>query len=419
MKESIIEIDNKKIHLVETDKFKSNYVRVSLGINYSKKDYTYLLMLKTVLLYSTKNYPSNRELSIALEELYDARLTGGISIFKNYQILNISLHSLNDKYSESGNTESLFSLLHEVLFNPCIKDNSFDEESFNIAREIIINDINAYEEDKEELARIRMMEQFNYESPLANRDCGYYEELMNITPSSLYDFYKHVINDSMIDAYVVGDISSKEIKEYIDKCITVKGKEIDYQTEYKENLSPYDEIIEEDDITQSKLVIGAYLDEDDKFLKDYAFRLYGIMLGGIPTSKFFMNIREKHSACYYASARAMRANNILLIKSGIDYKNYDLVVSLMKKEMEDMKNGNFTEEDINNGKIFIKTTIESIYDNPISIINSMCNNNYYGVKSNEELVENIDKVTKEDIVRVANKININTIYLLKEVTHGN
>lgn len=115
----------------------------------------------------------------------------------------------------------------------------------------------------------------------------------------------------------------------------------------------------------------------------------------------------------------MRANNLIVVRSGIDYKNYDLVINLIKQEMDNMKKGDFSEEDINVSKGFVKAGIESKNDDPTSIINSLITYNYYGIKNDEELISNIDKVSKEDIVRVANEVNINTIYLLKEVTHEN
>lgn len=419
MKEDIIKIDNKVLHLVKTTKFKSNNIVINLSTKYSKKDYTFLLFLKTILLYSTNKYPSYRSLAIECENLYNASLTSNITIYKDFMTLSVRVNSLNDNYSEKGNTEGLFNLLHEVLFNPLVKDSSFDIESLNVVKELLINNINRYQEDKEEFARVRMLEEYNYNSPLANRDSGYYEELINITPSNLYDYYKEFINNSMIDIYVVGDLSNNEVSELVNKYINIKGQVVDFNTNYMEVPNDYNEVIEEDDITQSKLVLGINLSSDDPFDKYYSLYLYTIILGGSTESKFFKNIREKHSACYYASARAMRANNLIVVRSGIDYKNYDLVIDLIKQEMDKMKKGDFSQEDIKVSKGFVKAGIESKNDDPTSIINSLITYNYYGIKNDEELISNIDKVSKEDIVRVANEVNINTIYLLKEVTHEN
>lgn len=417
MKEERFNIDNKVIHLVNTDKFKSNIISINFSSKYSKKDYTYLLFLKTILLYSTKKYPSYRDISIALEELYNAKLIGRFSIYKDFMTLCFRIKSLNDKYSDSSNTEGLFDLLHEIIFNPIVENNAFNKETFNIVKELLINSINRFNEDKENYAKIRMIEEYNYDSPLANRDCGDYDVLMSITPESLYEYYKKVIENSMIDIFVVGNINSKDIEKLVKEYMPIKGQKVSFDTDYIESPNSYNEAIEEDDINQSKLVIGVKLDEDDYFHQFYSFQLYSLILGGTPDSKFFKNIREKHSACYYAWANAMRANNLMIIRSGIDYKNYNKVVDLIKKEMEDMKSGNFTNDDIEVVKSYIKSDILQKYDNEDLIVNSLITYNYYGVKSDEEFINNIDKVTKEDILRVASRVSINTIYLLKEVTN--
>ena len=417
MNEERFNIDNKVVHLVTTDKFKSNSIVINMSTKYSKKDYTYLLFLKTLLLYSTNKYPSYRDMAIACEELYNASLQGTFRVYKDYLTLSMSISSLNDKYSEKGNTEGLFSLLHEVLFNPLVKDESFDIESFNIVKELMINWINRFPEDKENYARVRMLEEYNYDDPLANRDSGYYEELETITPSNLYEYYKDFINKAMIDIYSVGDIDNKEINSLIKKYIPIKGIPVSFTDKYINEPSPYNEVIEEDDITQSKLVVGLSLNEEDIFHMNYSAYLYSVILGGTPDSKFFKNIREKNSACYYANARLMRSHNVIVLRSGIDYKNYDLVINLMKKEMDDMKNGKFTNDDINVARSFILSSIESKNDDPKAIINSLITYNYYDIKSDKEYIDNLNKVTKEDIIKVANEVNINTIYLLKEVTH--
>ena len=419
MKEDTFNIDNKVIHLVKTNKFKSNTIFINLSTKYSKKDYTYLLFLQKILLYSTKEYPSYRDLAIECEELYNASINAGFNVFKDFNTLSFRISSLNDKYSEEGNTEGLFSLLHEIIFNPLVENNSFNKDTFNVVRDLLINNINRFNEDKENYARVRMLEEYNYNSPLANRDCGDYDVLMEITPSNLYEYYKKLLDNSMIDIFVVGDIDSKEVTRLVKKHIPIKGQVVSFKTNYKEEPSDYNEIIEEDDINQSKLVLGVSLNEEDDFHKSYSFNLYSIILGGTPDSKFFRNIREKHSACYYASARAMRANNLMVIRSGIDFKNYKKVIDLMKKEMDDMKSGLFTEDDINVAKSYIKSSIESKDDDPNQIILGLITYNYYGISSDEEYISNIEKVTKEDIIKVANEVSINTIYLLKEVTNEN
>ena len=80
-----------------------------------------------------------------------------------------------------------------------------------------------------------------------------------------------------------------------------------------------------------------------------------------------------------------------------------------------MENGEFEEQEIANAKLIISSSIEAIPESQDSEIT------YYFAQelsdefiSIEDYVKNINSVTKEQIVDIANKIQINTIYFLKD-----
>ena len=167
-------------------------------------------------------------------------------------------------------------------------------------------------------------------------------------------------------------------------------------------------------VTQGKLVIGLDIDEYSPKEKFVAI-VYNSILGGTANSKMFQNVREKESLAYTASSNYLKQKNTIFIRCGIEIKNYDKALTIIKKQLEDMKTGNFSNEDVQNAKSSIISTIKFIPDEQDTEITY-----YFGQEFNdkfinfEEYINEVNEVTKEDIMDLANKININTIYFLKD-----
>ena len=80
---------------------------------------------------------------------------------------------------------------------------------------------------------------------------------------------------------------------------------------------------------------------------DYtAMVLANCILGGSPFSKLFMNVREKQSLCYYCAARHDTPKNVMFVQSGVETKDLDRTEEAILKELNDMKKGNITDDEI-------------------------------------------------------------------------
>ena len=167
------------------------------------------------------------------------------------------------------------------------------------------------------------------------------------------------------------------------------------------------------DISQGKLVIGLDIEEDTKESK-YIATVYNAILGGTPTSKLFQNVREKASLAYTASSSYLKHKNNIFIRCGIEIENYEKAVEIIKQQLEEIKNGNFTDDEINSAKTNIIATIKSIPDEQDTEITYYFGQELSEIKMNfEEYENNVNLVTKQNIIDFANKIKINTIYFLR------
>lgn len=142
--------------------------------------------------------------------------------------------------------------------------------------------------------------------------------------------------------------------------------------------------------------------------------IYNSILGGSANSKLFQNVREKASLAYTASSSYYRLKNNIFINCGIEIENYEKALEIIKKQIEDMKNGDFTDEEIENAKKGIIAAIKTIDDEQDTEITYFFGQELSNVKNSlEEYIKKIQSVNRESILNIANKVSINTIYFLK------
>ena len=185
------------------------------------------------------------------------------------------------------------------------------------------------------------------------------------------------------------------------------------ETEKKEKIEDAITLSESMNINQGKLVMGIDIDYNKPDSK-YAMCLYNVILGESATSKLFQNVREKASLAYTARSNYVRQKNNIFIRCGIEIENYDEAVKIIKEQLEEMKNGEFTEEDIENSKKYMISGIKTVADEQDSEMTYYFGQELSGKLTNfEEYIDKINAVTKEQIQEIANSISINTIYFLR------
>ncbi|MFR6298280.1 MAG: insulinase family protein [Acutalibacteraceae bacterium] len=150
-------------------------------------------------------------------------------------------------------------------------------------------------------------------------------------------------------------------------------------------------------------------DENDDF---YSRRIMTDVFGGGPYSRLFMNVREKLSLCYYCSARLIRGKGIIVIQSGIEKENRQKVLDEINRQLDIMKNGEFSDEDFEASKKAICDAYRSFNDTPDAL------DIYYGTQltgdivTPDEAIENFLAVTRDDVKKTACALSLDTVYML-------
>lgn len=414
MKYEKINIENYNIHAIKTNKFKTISIKINFKRKIKKEEITIRNLLINALFTSTKKYPTKRLLEIETEELYGLVYHGSNIQSGIYNIMSIDISYLNERYTERDINKKCIDYLAEIIYNPNISNNEFSDLNFNIAYNDLYDSIISLKENTNLYSQIRMLENME-DSCVSYRGCGYLEDLEIITKESLYKYYLSVLENDIVDIFVLGDFDDSLI-DYIKEKFTFKNriKCLDnHFYKFSNVISRENEVIEKNDTTQSKLVIGLKLDNLTDFELRYVLNIYNYILGGSADSKLFKNIREKESLCYSISSYMFPLTSMLIIKAGINAKDYQKTLKLIKKELNDMQNGKFKELDIKNGKITYINGLEEIKDSPSGIISLYAGMAYLNSDNLENRIKNIKSVTKEDVINLTKKIKLDTIYLLE------
>jgi predicted Zn-dependent peptidase len=415
--------ENIKVHLIQTSKFKTNLIAAFFSLPIDKENVTKNALIPAVLKRGSKSLKTQEEINIELENMYGANLDAGIDKIGDNQIIKFYIETVNDNFlpKKENLLKKSINLLLDIIFNPFVEDDKFKEQYVETEKQTIRRLIEGKIDNKDSYAFNRCIEEMYKDKAFGIYKYGYIEDLEKINAKELYEHYKNLINSSKIDIFISGDFESNYILNIFNQNKNLQGLEgredchiiNNEETEKKEKIEDAITLSESMNINQGKLVMGIDIDYNKPDSK-YAMCLYNVILGESATSKLFQNVREKASLAYTARSNYVRQKNNIFIRCGIEIENYDEAVKIIKEQLEEMKNGEFTEEDIENSKKYMISGIKTVADEQDSEMTYYFGQELSGKLTNfEEYIDKINAVTKEQIQEIANSISINTIYFLR------
>ena len=405
-----------RLHKIKTNKYKTNLMSVFLTSKLSRDDITKKALILTVLRRGTNNLKTQEEISKKLEELYGASFDCGIDKLGDKHVLKFYVESLNEQYlyqKEDILSQSL-NILFDIVFNPLLENGVFKQEYIDEEKQNLRIIIEGQKDNKAAYATQRCIEEMYKEKPYGLYKYGYVEDLEKIDSKNLYETYLNLIKTCKIDIFVSGDFDEKTLEEKVksnQQISKLEPRKVEYLNEESESSNTQEENVvrENMQISQGKLNIGLDVLSDNKS----AVSVYNAILGGGANSKLFQNVREKASLAYSAGSIYIKPKSKIIIKTGIEHKNYEKALQIIKEQIDDMKNGKFSDEDIQHAKELIIASFKAMQDEQDSEISF-----YFGreiqkeSKDIDKQIKEVSEVTKQNIVDVANKIKINTIFFL-------
>lgn len=403
------------LHIIKTNLYKTITVKIFFREEALKENITKRNFLSRIMMLGSNDYKTKVELTKAEQDLYAVNISGTNRRIGNYLDTGLSLKVLHDKYTEPGNFEKSLDLLDSLIFNPKVSNNAFDEADFNTVYEEYKADLNSLVENKMTYALIKGLEATDSNSVISYRGIGYLEDLEKITKENLYDYYKNVISHNFVDIFVLGDVDIESITNIIRdkfKINTFKKKPINALVEPLKT-SRIKTVKEKIKAEQDNLIITLSLNNLTEYERNYPLSLYNAILGGGTESLLFSEVREKNSLAYYISSTPNKLDNLIIIRGGITKDKSMEAVSIIKKILKDLENGKIDDDKLTKAKEYYTSAIDDIIESPFQIIESYYMIELLGVDDIETKRKKMLKVTKEEVIALAKKIKINTIYILE------
>lgn len=399
--------ENVNLIYIENDKFKTNLITIYFKRPLKRDEVTKNSLLPYVLKSSTQKYKTPSELDKKMQELYSSIISGAVEKMGEKQIIGFRLSFVADKYLPEKITHKVLEILKEVIFFPNIVDNGFEKKYLDIEKKVLEEDIKSLINNKAKYS-VHQAKQIMFESePFAIKSDGYIEDLPNIDEKNLYAHYKDVIATSPIDIVIAGQFDKDEIRENIKDMFDIKINPVHIEKEKIHLKKPLKQIQENMDITQGKLVLGYSFEISPDDEDYYDFVMYSEVLGGGAYSKLFMNVREKHSLCYSIGSTIQKCKGTLLILSGIEHKDKEKAIKLIDEQVNDIKEGKISDEELENAKKhhlhILETLNDSLYALSYFYYMQSLSSKPQDIEDIKKAIQNVDKASLQKVAQKAHK----------------
>ncbi len=404
------------LNVFNTPKFKNNYLAVSFVEPLCRENASKNALLPLILTRGTKSYPTMEKMSTALDNLYASTINTRCFRKGEVQFFGFNCGILSNSYAtdDCDIFGCTLDILREVIFEPYTENGVFSEKYLETEKQNLSDRIAAQINNKTSYAITRATEEMCQNERFGVGALGSIEDINKVNVKSLYEHFERVLNEAQIEIFFVGEYTS-DIENKIKSTLKFTPRTpIELKTEVIRTAKDLKDINEKQNVAQAKLSLGF---RSGKVLSDgdyYKFVLFNEIFGGSPTSKLFMNVREKLSLCYYCKSIPEPQKGIMIVTAGIEEKNKQTAQDEILKQLDDIRNKNVTEEELEAAVSSILNAYREIEDNPEGLESWYSGRMLAGIDTSPaQTAEQIKTVTVDDIAEMAKGMTLDTVYFMK------
>ncbi|MFJ7730373.1 EF-P 5-aminopentanol modification-associated protein YfmF [Lysinibacillus sp. NPDC097231] len=403
------------LHIRQTTQFKTvnfsfKWRRALTAQNASERT-----VLTNVLQHSNAKYTTTAAFRSFLDDLYGSVLYFDTSKRGNEHTVLMNVEAVNDHFlANTSVLNEVLDLLHTAIFEPNLENGVFKESIVEREKKTVIQRIESIFDDKSRFAQQRLQQILRPNEAASISANGTIEDIQNITPASLFEAYQSMLANDEIDIYVAGDINEDEIVAKLKKALPFTDRTPeDIPAVLPQQHPQNDYVREQQDMKQGKLHIGFSTPVrfgDPDFAK---MQIFNGVFGGYPHAKLFMNVREKESLAYYASSSYASHYGLVFVVSGIEPKNEEKALSLIKEQLAVMQAGDMTDLELEQTKAMLTNQLKESLDSARGQIEIFDQYKDLPEEFSVETWANKWKaVTKEDVVEMAKQVQLEAVYFL-------
>lgn len=405
------------IIVVKTDKFKTASINLFIHNQLDRSTVTQNALIPMVLKRGSREFPTMQEISRKLENLYGSFFDCGVVKKGERQIQHFFIDGVNEKFLPGGEKllDSCVRLLDSIVSNPLTEGEGFRKEYVRQEKDNLSKLIQSRKNDKVQYAVERCYELMCAGERYGIHEWGRVEDLESITPEILMKRYSENISKSKIDIMVLGDVNEKWILGLEDIVgVTTDTSNSIEKEETKKEVGAIRTFVDEMDVNQGKLSMGFRTNTGLADPDYYSLLVYNSILGGGVHSKLFQNVREKNSLAYYVFSRLDKFKGTMMIGSGVEPTNFEKAKTIILEQINDIKSGKVTSEEYETSIKSLENSLKNLTDEPVQLVDFCLGQSIIGSDDSiEEIMKKIKNVKMDDVLKISEKINLDTIHYIK------
>lgn len=407
---------------VHTDKFKTSLLSATLVTPISAETASANALIPSVLRRGTEAHPDMEKLSAALDDLYGGAIEPLVRKKGEVQCVGFTASFLDDAFTPDGARilEPAAGLLGELLLRPATEGGVFRKEYVEGERSNLADRIRAQINEKRSYSLLRLTQEMCSGEPFGVDRLGDEKSAAAITPESLWARYRELLQKAPLELYYCGSAPQERVEEALRAAFqglprAEKLEEPDCGVRVSSPGEVPKMVIESLDVTQGKLALGfrtggAFIGSEDF----PALLVFNAVYGGTATSKLFLNVREKLSLCYFASSIPEKFKGLVMVSSGIEFQNYEKAREEILLQLENCRAGKIEEHEMEGARKSVTSGLRTSLDAQGRLEDFWMGQSVAGLEEGpEELALRVEGVTRDQVVAVAQKLELDTVYFLK------
>ena len=408
---------------LHTDRFKTGLLSASLLTQLSRERASDNAVLPYVLRRGTASAPDMRALASRLDSMYGASIEPCVRKLGEIHAIGFTAVFPEDRLLP-GDTRVLpetAGLLAELWLSPNTRGGLFLPDYVDSEREKLLERLESLRNDRRSWAQRRLVENMCAVEDYAVSAMGSTDEAENIHYVRLTKDYRSLLSASPMEFFYCGQAEGEKVAELLrDAFMLLPRGEIDLElgTDVRMNALEAEPRIftEEMDVTQGNLAMGFRLGKCMEEPDEAAIRVFNAVYGGSPTSKLFLNVRERMSLCYYAGSAVDLHKGILTVGSGIDFDKYEAARDEILAQLDAVRRGEISEAELDAAKMYAANGMRTMADTPAALESFYLSQAVKGTDASPmDMAALIEEVSAEQAAEIARGVELDAVFFLKGV----
>ena len=405
------------LHFLQSKKFKTNKIKVRFSSPLDENAVAARVLVACMMETANQKYPTSQLFREKLASLYGVELSTSVSKRGRVHYVDLNISFVRDDFLSKKNvlTYEVLDIIETIFFSPLVVADYFDSDTFEVEKKNTISDLESEIEEPYYYAHGQLNQLFFEDETIGMSRLGKVDLVRQETAQTSLSQFHQMLQFDNIDFFFIGDFNEVAIVDRVNS-FEFKPRDNHLSVNYQQPFTNVvREKLEQKQNQQSILELGYHFSTQYGESLHIPLVVLNGMLGAFSHSRLFQTIREKEGLAYTISSHFDIFTGFMRVFAGIDKESRTKVMTLIMRQLNDLKRGKFTDSELRLTKEMLVNTTLLAQDRQNTLIEREYLKTILGTKvlSLEEWLESINKVSREEIIETAKTINLQSVYFME------